>query len=113
VGAERRVATGSEFDASADLAEAVAIFDALDAAAWAEQGRSLRATITARGEAAIEDLLSAAERRVAEAVVAGMSNREFAAALFVSERTVEFHLHNVYRKLGVRSRTQLVRRLPA
>ena len=40
-----------------------------------------------------------------------MTNREVAATLFVSEKTVEFHLHNVYRKLGVRSRTQLVRRL--
>jgi DNA-binding NarL/FixJ family response regulator len=63
------------------------------------------------GNTTIEELLSPAERRVAEAVAAGMSNREVASSLYVSEKTVEFHLHNVYRKLSVRSRTQLVRRL--
>ena len=110
--AERRVSAGAHLDPSADLAEAIAIFDALGAASWSAQGQALRETIAARGEGMIEELLTQAERRVAEAVAAGMSNREVAASLYVSERTVEFHLHNVYRKLSVRSRTQLVRRLP-
>jgi len=48
---------------------------------------------------------------VAEAVVAGLTNREVATSLFLSEKTVEFHLHNVFGKLNVRSRTQLVRRM--
>jgi len=43
------------------------------------------------------------------AVVRGFSNREVAETLFLSRKTVEFHLTNVYRKLGVRSRTELVR----
>ena len=41
----------------------------------------------------------------------GATNREAAAALFLSPKTIEFHLRNVYRKLGVRSRTELVARL--
>jgi len=45
-------------------------------------------------------------------VAAGASNREAAAALFVSPKTIESHLNSVYRKLGIRSRTELVRRLP-
>ena len=109
--AERRVAMGSQLDASADLAEAIAIFDSLGAAAWSAQGCALRDTTASLGDSHVGELLSPAERRVADAVVAGMTNREVAATLFVSEKTVEFHLHNAYRKLGVRSRTQLVRRL--
>jgi DNA-binding CsgD family transcriptional regulator len=55
--------------------------------------------------------LSPAERRVVELVAAGRTNREVAAELFLGERTVEKHLSNVYAKLGVRSRTELVRTL--
>lgn len=51
--------------------------------------------------------LSQAERRVAEAVGAGMTNREAAASLFLSVKTVDFHLQQIYRKLAVRSRTEL------
>lgn len=54
--------------------------------------------------------LSTAERRVAQAVQSGLSNREVAAALFLSVRTVEFHLAHIYRKLGIRNRADLVRR---
>jgi DNA-binding CsgD family transcriptional regulator/tetratricopeptide (TPR) repeat protein len=109
--AERRVSTGAQLDPSADLAEAIAIFDALGATSWSAQGCALRDTTASPGEAVIQELLTRAERRVAEAVASGLSNREVAASLYVSEKTVEFHLHNVYRKLSVRSRTQLVRRL--
>ncbi|MCU1389455.1 MAG: regulatory protein LuxR [Ilumatobacteraceae bacterium] len=51
--------------------------------------------------------LSQAEIRVAEAVSAGMTNREAAAALYISVKTVDFHLQQIYRKLEVRSRTEL------
>ena len=51
--------------------------------------------------------LSHAEMRVAEAVSAGMTNREAAAALYLSVKTVDFHLQQIYRKLEVRSRTEL------
>ena len=43
-------------------------------------------------------------------VAEGRTNKEVAAALFLTERTVEFHLSHVYRKLGVRSRAELARR---
>ena len=51
------------------------------------------------------------ERRIAELVAAGNSNKETAAALFLSVHTVEGALKRVYRKLGVHSRTELSRRL--
>jgi DNA-binding CsgD family transcriptional regulator len=51
--------------------------------------------------------LTAAERRVAEAAVGGMSNREIAEAFFVSLRTVETHLTHAYQKLGIQTRGQL------
>ena len=58
-----------------------------------------------------EEGLTAAERRVATLVAEGRTNREVAAALFLGERTVAGHLTSIYAKLGVRSRTQLTRRL--
>lgn len=53
------------------------------------------------------DRLTAQELQVALAVGDGLSNGEAAAALFVSRKTVEAHLTRVYRKLGVRSRSEL------
>ena len=52
-------------------------------------------------------VLSARELEVAQAVAAGKSNREVAAQLFISERTVKAHLGSVFEKLGVRDRLQL------
>jgi DNA-binding NarL/FixJ family response regulator len=51
--------------------------------------------------------LTRSERRIAELAAAGYRNREIAEELFVTLATVEFHLANVFRKLGIRSRTQL------
>jgi DNA-binding CsgD family transcriptional regulator len=55
--------------------------------------------------------LTPAEQRVADLIASGATNREAAAALFVSVRTVETHVASVYRKLGVRTRVELARRL--
>ncbi len=55
--------------------------------------------------------LTAAERRVADQIAEGATNREAAAALFVSVRTVETHVASIYRKLGVRTRAELARAL--
>jgi DNA-binding CsgD family transcriptional regulator len=55
--------------------------------------------------------LTATERRVAELISEGATNREAAAALFVSVRTVETHVASIYRKLGVRTRSELTSRL--
>jgi DNA-binding CsgD family transcriptional regulator len=57
--------------------------------------------------------LTLTERRVAELAATGATNREIAVELFVSRRTVDHHLRNVYGKLGVSSRRQLGAVLPA
>ncbi|MEU8191351.1 response regulator transcription factor, partial [Micromonospora carbonacea] len=54
--------------------------------------------------------LTDAEARVAAAIADGLSNREAAQRLFVSVKTIEFHLGNIFRKLGVRNRTELAAR---
>jgi DNA-binding CsgD family transcriptional regulator len=56
------------------------------------------------------DELTVTEQRVAELIAAGTTNRDAAAALFVSVRTVETHVAAIYRKLGVRTRAELARR---
>ena len=58
---------------------------------------------TARGA----DALTPSERRVAELAATGLSNRDIAQSLFLSEKTVEAHLGRAYRKLGIRSRGRL------
>ncbi|HEV2814682.1 MAG TPA: helix-turn-helix transcriptional regulator, partial [Solirubrobacteraceae bacterium] len=55
--------------------------------------------------------LTRSERRVAELAAGGSTNREIAQALFVTPRTVEVHLSNAYRKLGIGSRRELARAL--
>ena len=63
------------------------------------------------GADAVAPELTAAEHRVALAVADGATNREAAASLFLSVKTVDFHLQNIYRKLGLRSRTELAVRM--
>jgi DNA-binding CsgD family transcriptional regulator len=65
-------------------------------------------TFQRRDPAAVETL-TPQEFQVARFVAAGGTNRDVAAQLFLSHRTVAYHLHNVYRKLGVTSRTELAR----
>ena len=87
---------------------ACAGFEKLEAARWAERAREELGRIG--GRTRIEGL-TPAERRVADLVAKGRTNAEVAAALFLAERTVASHLTRVYSKLGVRSRTELSRRL--
>jgi DNA-binding CsgD family transcriptional regulator len=94
-------------DARKTLGEALAVFERLGAPLWAERARRELGRIG--GRTAARDELTSAEQRVAELVAEGMSNREAAAALFVTVKTVEAALSRVYRKLGIRSRAELAR----
>ena len=87
---------------------ALAGFEQLGAATWVAKARAELGSIGGRTR---EEGLTAAEHRVAALVAEGRTNREVAAALFLGERTVAGHLTRIYAKLGVRSRTELARRL--
>lgn len=99
-------------EARTTLESALAVFEELGAALWADRARAEIARLGGR-RARDRDELTETERRIAELAADGRSNREIAGELFVSERTVEANLTRAYRKLGVRSRTELARRLPA
>jgi DNA-binding CsgD family transcriptional regulator len=93
------------------LARAAAVFEACGASGWAavtaaELGR-------AQGRRGSHAQLTATERQICELAAAGLRNSEIAARLFLSGKTVEANLSRAYRKLGVRSRTELAGRLAA
>jgi DNA-binding CsgD family transcriptional regulator len=92
------------------LERALAIFERLGAQVYAERARSELARIGGRTAAAGGEL-SETERRIAELVAQGRSNKEVAAALSLSPKTVEWNLSKVYAKLGVRSRAELAARV--
>jgi DNA-binding CsgD family transcriptional regulator len=99
-------------DAREPLKEALETFERLGARGWAERTRTeLRATgeqQARRAETAAEQL-TPHELQIAVLVSQGMTNREAAAALFLSPKTIEYHLGQIYRKLDVRGRAQLAR----
>ena len=90
------------------LTAAEEAFERLGAAPWAERAVAERARVG--GRTTIEGL-SETELRVAQLVAEGKSNKEVAAELYVSVRAVESNLSKVYAKLGIRSRTELARRI--
>jgi DNA-binding CsgD family transcriptional regulator len=98
-------------DARTALELALNTFDQLGAPMWAEKAAAELARISGRPRS--PGGLTETERRVAELVAEGRSNKEVASALFVTVRTVEANLSKVYAKLGIRSRTELARRLAA
>jgi DNA-binding CsgD family transcriptional regulator len=97
-------------EARGHLRAALEVFEALEAEPWA---RKVRGELRASGAAAppsrapVSRELTAQELEVALIVGGGATNREAAASLFLSPKTVEAHLGRIYRKLGVRSRTEL------
>ena len=92
-------------EARATLEEALAIFQRIGAAIWAERARDELKRIS--GRAATPGAFTPAEERVAALVVEGKTNREVAAALFLSDRTVEGHLSRIFGKLGIKHRAEL------
>jgi DNA-binding CsgD family transcriptional regulator len=96
-------------EARESFERALDVFRRLGAERWAERaGREAR-----RVGARTSDrfALTATEERVASLVAQGSTNQEVADALFMSVNTVQWNLSKIYRKLGVRSRTELAARL--
>jgi DNA-binding CsgD family transcriptional regulator len=93
------------------LEQALATFEQLGARLWADKARAELARISGRPASTGE--LTETERRIAALAAEGRSNKEIAAALYVTPKTVETQLSRIYRKVGVRSRTQLARQLSA
>ena len=103
-------------DAREPLRSALATFERLGARDWASRARDeLRTAGATTGEApAVRrgfDELTAHELRIALLAARGRSNPEIAADLVLSRKTIEYHLGQVYRKLGLRSRTELAAHL--
>jgi DNA-binding NarL/FixJ family response regulator len=90
------------------LTSATECFVALGARLWTDRARAVLRQLDGGSDGGSS--LTTREAQVAELVAAGASNREVAEALFVNAKTVEYHLVNVYRKLGVRTRTELALR---
>jgi DNA-binding CsgD family transcriptional regulator/tetratricopeptide (TPR) repeat protein len=96
-------------DARAVLESAREVFARLGTPVFTERAGIELASVGGRVSQPFD--LTATETRVAGLTGAGRTNREVADALFMSVRTVESHLAHIYRKLGVRSRTELARRI--
>ena len=100
-------------DAREQLKLALETFEAQRADAWAER---VRAELRASGETLRrrksweEEELTPQELQIAIQVARGMTNKEVGAALFLSHKTIEFHLGRIYRKLKMHSRAELIRR---
>ena len=114
--AERLRRARQRAEARPHLAAALDTFERLGARPWSERARAeMTATGGATGsreERLIRaDELTPQELKIALLVAQGMTNREVAASLFLSPKTIEHHLSHIYRKLDVRSRTQLARLL--
>jgi DNA-binding CsgD family transcriptional regulator/GNAT superfamily N-acetyltransferase len=103
-----RVLAREQLRAAADT------FERLDARPWAERAR---AELAATGEtrqprdASTIDVLTPQELQIALLLTGGKTTRETAAALFLSPKTVEYHLRHIYQRLGIHSRDELAQRL--
>ncbi len=89
-------------------------FDRLDARSWAERARTELAAsgeTLRRRDPTSTDELTPQELQIALLLASGKTTREAAAALFLSPKTIEYHLRHVYLKLDIHSREELAREL--
>lgn len=93
-------------DARAQLGAARELFDTLGLQAFARRAWIELQVTTEQAGKRDSEALTPQETQVARLVAEGSSNRQVAAQLFISPNTVEYHLHKVFRKVGVSSRTQ-------
>jgi DNA-binding CsgD family transcriptional regulator len=111
---ERLRRSRSRVLAREQLRAAVDTFDDLDARPWADRAR---AELAATGEtrrprdASGINELTPQELQIALLLARGKTTRETAAALFLSPKTVEYHLRHVYQRLGIHSRDELAERM--
>ncbi|BBY78536.1 transcriptional regulator [Mycolicibacterium parafortuitum] len=96
--------------AATNLTEALETFERLGVPLWAQRARTelSRAVITPSDSLSG---LTPSEQRVAEMAASGATNKDIAAAMFISAKTVEHNLTRIYRKLGISSRAELGRRI--
>jgi DNA-binding CsgD family transcriptional regulator len=90
------------------LGRALGIFEHLGASLWVAKARRELSRVDVRSAAAG---LTDTENQVAALVVKGLTNREVASSMFVTENTVQTHVRHIFQKLGVRSRTELAAQL--
>jgi DNA-binding CsgD family transcriptional regulator len=110
---ERLRRAARRVDAREQLRLALQAFEDMGAETWAERARAeLRATgeKLRRRQSWEEEELTPQELQIALHVARGMTNRQVGAALFLSHKTIEFHLGRIYRKLNMRARAELIRR---
>jgi DNA-binding CsgD family transcriptional regulator len=111
---ERLRRSGRRIDAREHLCAAHGLFELLRAEPWAERARvELRAsgeTARRRNPGSLDEL-TPQELQVLREIAAGATYRQAAQHLFLSPKTIEYHLHKIYRKLDVQSRHELVARL--
>jgi len=103
-------------DARIELRTAYELFRDFGIAAFAERARlELEATGEHARKRTVEtvDQLTPQEMQIGRLVAEGRTNREIATQMFISPSTVEYHLHKAFRKLDVKSRTELARRMPS
>jgi DNA-binding CsgD family transcriptional regulator len=107
---------GRDADARGHLRAALESLGRLGGGAWCEQARSelqaMGESVPRRREPQSADPLTPREREIVELVATGATNREIAARLELSPRTVDHHLRQVFSKLGIASRAELLRPVP-
>ena len=95
--------------AAETMERALGIFEAVGTPSWSNRTRLELGRV--RTPSPTGDVLTPSERRVAELAASGQTNRQVSRALFISPKTVEVNLANVYRKLGIHSRAELGSRI--